>query len=286
MSAPNFKMARVLPKKVSDVQASKHLDENQENILELISVSEVANGMKTFPQTFQVLYAPRSGGQESSQKSRTLDEGTMKSSSSSRSPKPSKRRSLATLQVSASGKGTVVGSFREEFVSGKKKSSIRTKPSHTQSKQSRKKVLLLQSSEDEEPRPQSSEVDSVKTSQNPTLEELPLGIDSSEQSLANEALKLMRSEPAPEAYWKELAEERRTALEEALQENEKLYGEIDILKERCDKLETALSEAEYYKLLYAALLEQINGDNNSKNAGTSLDEGDGESVAEILQQGD
>ncbi|XP_065843410.1 geminin-like isoform X2 [Oscarella lobularis] len=35
---------------------------------------------------------------------------------------------------------------------------------------------------------------------------------------------------APTEYWKEISEQRRLALKEALDENKKLYGELDVLK--------------------------------------------------------
>ncbi|KAK7899067.1 hypothetical protein WMY93_019920 [Mugilogobius chulae] len=48
---------------------------------------------------------------------------------------------------------------------------------------------------------------------------------------ANEAYELMVKETPPSAYWKEVAEERRKALYNVLQENEKLQSENEELQE-------------------------------------------------------
>ncbi|XP_073422240.1 geminin isoform X2 [Dendrobates tinctorius] len=53
---------------------------------------------------------------------------------------------------------------------------------------------------------------------------------------SNEAYELMVKENPTYQYWKELAEERRKALYEVLQENEKLHKEIDLKDEEIARL--------------------------------------------------
>jgi len=74
--------------------------------------------------------------------------------------------------------------------------------------------------------------------------------------LAEEALNLLRSEPSNEDYYRDIAEQRRQALEETLRENEELFDELDRMKQKCGELEKALNEAESYKLLYLAMNEK------------------------------
>ncbi|KAK3703610.1 hypothetical protein QZH41_019147, partial [Actinostola sp. cb2023] len=63
--------------------------------------------------------------------------------------------------------------------------------------------------------------------------------------------EVREGEPAPEKYWQLLAEERRIALHEALEENQKLCKELEKLKERCTKLEEVAGQAEYFASLYS-----------------------------------
>ena len=74
--------------------------------------------------------------------------------------------------------------------------------------------------------------------------------------LVDKALSLMKAtENADEIYWETIAEERRLALEETLSENEKLYGDIDKLKEENAQLKKELNDVICYKLLYENLIE-------------------------------
>ncbi|XP_055886059.1 uncharacterized protein LOC106062363 [Biomphalaria glabrata] len=55
---------------------------------------------------------------------------------------------------------------------------------------------------------------------------------------------LIAKEEISEHYWKDLAEERRRALKEALSENEKLSTEIDLLKEENNRLSQIAVQAQ------------------------------------------
>ncbi|XP_072267699.1 geminin isoform X2 [Pyxicephalus adspersus] len=79
---------------------------------------------------------------------------------------------------------------------------------------------------------------------------------------SNEAYELMVKETPSNQYWKELAEERRKALYEALQENEKLHkeierkdGEIARLKQENDELTELAGHVQYM----ANLIERLTG---------------------------
>jgi len=76
--------------------------------------------------------------------------------------------------------------------------------------------------------------------------------DNSEQdTLVIDALAIMKAtEVVGDSYWKQLAEERRLALQETLDENDKLYDEIDELKKRNKEMREKLDELECYKMLY------------------------------------
>ncbi|CAK6949405.1 geminin isoform X1 [Scomber scombrus] len=54
--------------------------------------------------------------------------------------------------------------------------------------------------------------------------------------MSNEAYELMVKETPPSSYWKEVAEERRKALYNVLQENEKLHKDIEAKEEQITQL--------------------------------------------------
>ncbi|XP_056377289.1 geminin isoform X2 [Hyla sarda] len=79
---------------------------------------------------------------------------------------------------------------------------------------------------------------------------------------SDEAYELMVKENPTQLYWKELAEERRKALYEVLQENEKLHkvielkdGEISQLKQENDELLQLAGHVQYM----ANLIERLTG---------------------------
>ncbi|XP_060073405.1 uncharacterized protein LOC132553194 [Ylistrum balloti] len=61
-----------------------------------------------------------------------------------------------------------------------------------------------------------------------------------------EAYDLMVNEEIPENYWRDLAERRREALDESLNENEQLHSEIEELRNENEKLTKMASQAEYF----------------------------------------
>ncbi|KAM8966942.1 geminin [Pelodytes ibericus] len=78
----------------------------------------------------------------------------------------------------------------------------------------------------------------------------------------NEAYELMVKENPTYLYWKEVAEERRKALYEVLQENEKLHkeielkdGEIDRLKQENDELMELAGHVQYM----TSMIERLTG---------------------------
>ncbi|XP_074643359.1 uncharacterized protein LOC141900382 [Tubulanus polymorphus] len=73
-----------------------------------------------------------------------------------------------------------------------------------------------------------------------------------------EAHELMVQETIPETYWKEIAEQRRAALAEALQENEKLHKSIEKLEIENSELKEMADQAEYYAGIIKTLLEEQN----------------------------
>lgn len=147
--------------------------------------------------------------------------------------KDMKRKSLATLQQSTEGDGNLAGqnrrniSIKDAFNLKKKTASVMKK-----GKQPEKENLISSTEHDDE----SSAEESDK--------------------LIEDALALMKAtEKETDSYWKKMAEERRIALEETLEENETLYNELDEKNAEIDRLKKALSDAECYKLLYNNLVD-------------------------------
>ncbi|XP_070557018.1 uncharacterized protein [Ptychodera flava] len=85
------------------------------------------------------------------------------------------------------------------------------------------------------------------------------------KSLAEEALELMVNEPVPESYWKDLAEERRKALEDALKENEELHHKVLELKSEVERLSELAGQAEYFASVIRELMNDKEDDNDDKD---------------------
>ncbi|XP_033645440.1 geminin-like [Asterias rubens] len=79
--------------------------------------------------------------------------------------------------------------------------------------------------------PKSSSENETETEQAKTAEE--------------EAYELMIQEPAPQSYWKDIAEERRVALEDTLVENQQLHETIGELRTENGRLQEMADQAEY-----------------------------------------
>nr|XP_046274253.1 geminin [Scatophagus argus] len=80
--------------------------------------------------------------------------------------------------------------------------------------------------------------------------------------MSNEAYELMVKETPPSTYWKEVAEERRKALYNVLQENEKLHKDIEAKEERIAKLKCEneeLQELAQHVQYMADMIERLTG---------------------------
>ncbi|XP_054620510.1 geminin [Dunckerocampus dactyliophorus] len=97
---------------------------------------------------------------------------------------------------------------------------------------------------------------------------------------ASDAYELMVKETPPPAYWKEVAEERRKALFDVLQENEKLHKHIEAkdeqiarLKDENDELQELAEHVQYM----ADMIERLTGkspDSLEEIRGLALDQED------------
>ncbi|XP_038159987.1 geminin [Cyprinodon tularosa] len=95
----------------------------------------------------------------------------------------------------------------------------------------------------------------VKSTQTEEADCLPDG-------LSNEAYELMVKETPPSSYWKEVAEERRKALYNVLQENEKLHKDIEARDEQISKLQSEneeLQELAQHVQYMADMIERLTG---------------------------
>ncbi|CAI7994570.1 Geminin [Geodia barretti] len=62
--------------------------------------------------------------------------------------------------------------------------------------------------------------------------------------------EMCTSEEPPLEYWKVLAEQRRQALAETLQENEELHSENETLRKKIAELERRLENKDYFAMMY------------------------------------
>lgn len=98
----------------------------------------------------------------------------------------------------------------------------------------------------------------------------------SDEEIDEEAYDLMINEEIPETYWKQLAEERRLALNDSLHENESLHKEVNELKEENAKLSQLASQAEYF----ATVIKDIMGDENEEKSNDISSENNEEQISE------
>ncbi|XP_062846819.1 geminin [Trichomycterus rosablanca] len=108
--------------------------------------------------------------------------------------------------------------------------------------------------------------DQVKASKRVKAEVAVKTIDAENENQADgvsqEAYELMIKETPTSAYWKELAEERRKALFNVLQENEKLHKEIEAKDEQITNLKTEndeLQELAQHVQQMADMIERLTG---------------------------
>ncbi|KAK2574509.1 Geminin [Acropora cervicornis] len=154
-----------------------------------------------------------------------------------------KRKTLQVLQPAASGDGTLVGNR----VVVRKNERKQTKTNTPVSRLKQQKLKVQDSDSSTSTRcSDSSDSDSAKKSVRKNIK--PLQNDLNDRAL-------MISETPPERYWELLAEERRLALQNALEENERLHKELEELKERNKALEEVAGQAEYFASLYQMVME-------------------------------
>ncbi|XP_029103870.1 geminin isoform X2 [Scleropages formosus] len=82
------------------------------------------------------------------------------------------------------------------------------------------------------------------------------------EGMTKEAYELMVKETPPSSYWKEIAEERRKALFNVLQENEKLHKDIEAKEEQITQLKQEneeLQELAQHVQHMADLVERLTG---------------------------
>lgn len=94
----------------------------------------------------------------------------------------------------------------------------------------------------------------VKSTQTEALE--------STDGVSSEAYELMVKETPPSTYWKEVAEERRKALYNVLQENEKLHKDIEAKDEEIAKIQSEneeLQELAQHVQYMADMIERLTG---------------------------
>lgn len=81
----------------------------------------------------------------------------------------------------------------------------------------------------------------------------------------------LMSDEVSESYWKELAEERRKALNESLHENEQLHKEVSELKEENEKLSKVAGQAEYFANVLKDVLGADDDEEEDKEVINSTD---------------
>ena len=165
--------------------------------------------------------------------------------------KSNKRKSLATIQPTSDGQGKLTGNGREQTLSIKEAFKRKTESKHV-SKNIDVKVT---------PATTISSADKVglsvatpKCEDSKEIESIKEEVGNDDQLIQDAILLMKQTEKVDDSYWKNIAEERREALEEALTENEKLYEAVDGLTEENTELKQTLSELECYKILYQNLL--------------------------------
>lgn len=110
--------------------------------------------------------------------------------------------------------------------------------------------------------------------------------------MSNEAYELMVKETPPSTYWKEVAEERRKALYNVLQENEKLHKDIEAKEEQITKLKgdnEELQELAQHVQYMADMIERLTGkspDNLEELREMALDVEEDEHEEDELEEND
>ncbi|XP_022789724.1 geminin-like [Stylophora pistillata] len=246
----------------SDTPKSRHIcDKNSP-----LNPGEVCK-MRNHPKVTSVLFSPPRASRVGEGKIKPKSFSTRLYSSPTRKTKPSgvekeKRKTLQVLQPAASGNGTLVGSrgvVRHNEMKLKKGKSPSSKL-----KQQKIKIPHKSGNSSSSTCADSSDSDTAVSSARKNTK-------SSHGESLDEAVALMVSDPPPERYWELLAEERRLALQEALEENERMHKELEELRERNKSLEEIAGQAEYFASLYQMVMEGEVPDTESSDNDEEVD---------------
>ncbi|KAL9981389.1 hypothetical protein ACROYT_G010088 [Oculina patagonica] len=218
--------------------------------------------MRNHPKVASVLFSPSRTTRGGEGKMKPKSFSTSLYASPTRKTKPSgvekeKRKTLQVLQPTASGDGTLVGSrgvVRQHEMKSKK-----SKSSSLKLKQQKLKIPSPSGSSSSTACTDSSDSDTSVSSGKKSTKSM-------QSEVIDDAVALMVSDPAPERYWELLAEERRLALQEALEENERLHKELEEIRERNKSLEEVAGQAEYFASLYQMVMEGEVPDEESSDA--------------------
>ena len=162
--------------------------------------------------------------------------------------KSNKRKGLATLQQTSDGQGKLTGNGRESTLSIKDAFKRKQDSKHLAKNVDVKVTPVVVNTP---PSTVNSKLQDIKEPSSTITEDQK----NTDDQLVQEALQLMKqTEKVDDSYWKNIAEERREALEKTLAENKKLYDKVEKLTQENEDLKQQLSEAECYKILYRNLL--------------------------------
>ncbi|PFX26180.1 Geminin [Stylophora pistillata] len=234
----------------SDTPKSRHIcDKNSP-----LNPGEVCK-MRNHPKVTSVLFSPPRASRVGEGKIKPKSFSTRLYSSPTRKTKPSgvekeKRKTLQVLQPAASGNGTLVGSrgvVRHNEMKLKKGKSPSSKL-----KQQKIKIPHKSGNSSSSTCADSSDSDTAVSS-------------------ARKLVNCLSKDPPPERYWELLAEERRLALQEALEENERMHKELEELRERNKSLEEIAGQAEYFASLYQMVMEGEVPDTESSDNDEEVD---------------
>lgn len=169
---------------------------------------------------------------------------------------PSNRKSLQQLQPSAQDEGKLVGKDGfVRFANQKSKTPKRKRDGESELPAKRQAKYISKPSKkfpiytDNSTENKSNDGDTAKK----------------EKSAEEIAYELMVQEEIPERYWKEIAEERRVALQNTLKENEQLHIEIKDLKEENARLKVTADQAVYLAEVVQDLLGETKDDKEEDN---------------------
>ena len=160
--------------------------------------------------------------------------------------KTGKRRSLAPLQPSVVGENVLAGHGRQQSLKDILDDTVSKLTENAKTHRSGEDQFVF------------SNGDGSASEDLPAEPSVPPNDHNiSADNLVDDALSLMKAtDEVGETYWKEIAEERRIALEETLSENDRLYDELEKLKSEVENSKEYMRELESYKMLYLGMCER------------------------------